>query len=241
MSTIPSLSRLANCIFPNKGLFTFYISQNQGFQDPPSLLRQQWSAFAISPPLPADVICEQPLTCCRWVPLPFVKRFRYIGDTLASRRLTSSACRISWYQTQNLTNIWVRFQPYSSHCHKRSLFYLGKWSLLAICPKHGGQRVDDGNQQGSGDRVIFFLECWSLWKMKFTLLKMQSFAGHIKSINSQMIFFIYIHVPQGWTIDGNPSAGGLYREQCSSRYRQGLSMMIRLRMMRRRKALMPVV
>ena len=191
-STIPSLSRLANCIFPNKGLFTFYISQNQGFQDPPSLLRQQWSAFAISPPLPADVICEQPLTCCRWVPLPFVKRFRYIGDTLASRRLTSSACRISWYQTQNLTNIWVRFQPYSSHCHKRSLFYLGKWSLLAICPKHGGQRVDDGNQQGSGDRVIFFFGVLIFMKNEVYSIKDTILCGaHKKHKQPNDIFYLH--------------------------------------------------
>ena len=29
----------------NKGLFTYYVSQIQGFLDPPSPLRQQWSAF----------------------------------------------------------------------------------------------------------------------------------------------------------------------------------------------------
>ena len=46
-----------------KGLFTYYVSQKQGFLHPPSPLRQQWSAFAIPPPPPpaADVICEQPL------------------------------------------------------------------------------------------------------------------------------------------------------------------------------------
>ena len=31
----------------SKGLFTYYVSQNQGFLDPPSLLRQQWSAFGL--------------------------------------------------------------------------------------------------------------------------------------------------------------------------------------------------
>ena len=34
-----------------KGLLIYYVSQNQGFLDTPSPLRQQWSAFAI--PLPA--------------------------------------------------------------------------------------------------------------------------------------------------------------------------------------------
>ena len=31
----------------DKGLFTYYVSQNQGFLDPPSPLRQQWSAFGL--------------------------------------------------------------------------------------------------------------------------------------------------------------------------------------------------
>ena len=34
-----------------KGLFTYYVSQKQGFLHPPSPLRQQWSAFGW-PPLP---------------------------------------------------------------------------------------------------------------------------------------------------------------------------------------------
>ena len=29
----------------SKGLFTYYVSQKQGFLHPPSPLRQQWSAF----------------------------------------------------------------------------------------------------------------------------------------------------------------------------------------------------
>ena len=29
----------------DKGLFTYYVSQKQGFLHPPSPLRQQWSAF----------------------------------------------------------------------------------------------------------------------------------------------------------------------------------------------------
>ena len=36
----------------DKGLFTYYVSQNQGFLVPPSPLCQQWSAFGIPPPSP---------------------------------------------------------------------------------------------------------------------------------------------------------------------------------------------
>ena len=42
-----------------KGLFTYYVSQNQGFLDPPSPSRNgQLLAY---PPPAADVICERPL------------------------------------------------------------------------------------------------------------------------------------------------------------------------------------
>ena len=36
---------LSNMIMHDKGLFTYYVSQKQGFLHPPSPLRQQWSAF----------------------------------------------------------------------------------------------------------------------------------------------------------------------------------------------------
>ena len=32
-------------LISGKGLFTYYVSQKQGFLHPPSPLRQQWSAF----------------------------------------------------------------------------------------------------------------------------------------------------------------------------------------------------
>ena len=35
--------------FAQGAVFTYYVSQNQGFLDPPSPLRQQWSAFARRP------------------------------------------------------------------------------------------------------------------------------------------------------------------------------------------------
>ena len=56
-----------------KGLFTYYVSQNQGFLDPPSPLCQQWSAFGL-PPLPPSSafvsIYPTPLFYCnflRWL------------------------------------------------------------------------------------------------------------------------------------------------------------------------------
>ena len=56
--------RSYNIRTPNtKELFTYYVSQNRGLLAHPSTLRQQWSVFAWPPlhPLPAGVICEQPL------------------------------------------------------------------------------------------------------------------------------------------------------------------------------------
>ena len=47
-----------------KGLFTYYVSQNKGFLDPPSPLRQQWSAFGLPPHSPSSAfvsICLTPL------------------------------------------------------------------------------------------------------------------------------------------------------------------------------------
>ena len=45
-----------------KGLFTYYVSQNQGFLDPPSPLRQQWSAFGLLPLPPSSAMVSFWLT-----------------------------------------------------------------------------------------------------------------------------------------------------------------------------------
>ena len=44
-----------------KGLFTYYVRQNQGFLEPPSSAMVGIWLTCPPPPLPADVICEQPL------------------------------------------------------------------------------------------------------------------------------------------------------------------------------------
>ena len=44
------------CVFVGfKGLFTYYVSQNQGFLEPPPL-RRQWSAFGLPPIPPRQIL-----------------------------------------------------------------------------------------------------------------------------------------------------------------------------------------
>ena len=47
--SINKLGSDAMVAFSDRGLFTYYVSQNQGFLDPPSPLRQLSSAFARRP------------------------------------------------------------------------------------------------------------------------------------------------------------------------------------------------
>ena len=60
----------------NKGLFTYYVSQNQGFLDPPSPLRQQWSAFGLPPLPPSSAMVSIWLT----PPPPFVSFRQHLPD-----------------------------------------------------------------------------------------------------------------------------------------------------------------
>ena len=121
----------------------------------------------------------------------------------------------------------------------------GEWTRVAICYKHGWQWADDGNQQGAGDcdhhhsNTIDFLNYFRVYSVNsLKWFKKSTLITSLLSVTTIMMILwpfwlnwllnwsstITTIIPQGSTPDWNPPTWGLYREQCSSRYWQGLSL-----------------
>ena len=92
----------------SKGLFTYYVSQNHGFLDPPSPLRQQWSSFGLPPLPPSSAIVSIWLT----PPPPLVSFRQLLPDASFVLQFFTHTClhdkmenlHLLWF---NLHIIWL--------------------------------------------------------------------------------------------------------------------------------------